>query len=113
MENYLVSPAIPLATSEDLKKYSPFLQMLLHNRGIASDKEAEIFLHPLYEAHMHDPFLMHDMEKACVRIFEAIEANQKIVIYSDYDCDGIPGGVILHDFFKKIHPKGGEQAGYA
>ncbi len=42
------------------------------------------------------------MEKAAVRIFEAIEAKEKIMIYGDYDCDGIPGSVILHDFFKKI-----------
>src|SRR3989344_5738327 len=42
------------------------------------------------------------MRKTAVRIFEAIEAKESIVIYSDYDCDGIPGGVILREFFKKI-----------
>jgi single-stranded-DNA-specific exonuclease len=42
------------------------------------------------------------MEKACVRIYDAVEKGEKIVIYSDYDCDGIPAAVIMHDFFKKI-----------
>jgi single-stranded-DNA-specific exonuclease len=42
------------------------------------------------------------MEQACVRIFEAVEKKEKIVIYSDYDCDGIPGAIILEDLFKRI-----------
>jgi len=41
------------------------------------------------------------MERACVRLFEAIEAKEKIVIYADYDADGVPGAVILNDCFKK------------
>jgi single-stranded-DNA-specific exonuclease len=42
------------------------------------------------------------MEKAVKRIFQAINAGEKICIYSDYDADGVPAAVILHDFFKKI-----------
>ncbi len=79
-----------------------FVEMLLKNRGITDDGAIEKFLNPSYERDLFDPYLMHDMEKACVRIYEAIEAKEKIVIYSDYDCDGIPGAVILHDFFKKV-----------
>jgi single-stranded-DNA-specific exonuclease len=75
------------------------LELLLKNRGISKDYRDK-FLNPLYED-LYDPFLLKDMERACVRIFEAIEAKEKIVIYSDYDCDGIPSAVILSDFFKK------------
>jgi single-stranded-DNA-specific exonuclease len=46
---------------------------------------------------------MKDMERTCIRIFEAIKEKEKIVIYSDYDCDGIPASVIMHDFFYKIN----------
>ena len=46
---------------------------------------------------------MRDMEKVCVRIFESVEADEKIIIYADYDADGIPGAVILQDLFKKIN----------
>ena len=42
------------------------------------------------------------MEKAVGRILSAISNGEKIVVYGDYDCGGIPGSVILHDFFKKI-----------
>jgi single-stranded-DNA-specific exonuclease len=80
--------------------YSELLTTLLEKRGI---KDPEVFLNPDYEKHFHDPFLMRDMEKACVRIYEAIDANQKIVIYADYDCDGIPGAVILQDLLKKTN----------
>ncbi len=69
------------------------------------EAQAENFLNPSYERDFHDPFLMRDMEKACVRIFEAIENKEKIIIYADYDCDGIPGAVILNDFFKKVNYK--------
>ncbi len=82
--------------------FNPLLARLLLNRGIRTQEDAERFLKPKYEEHMHDPLLMHDMEKAVVRIFEAIEAKEKIVVYADYDCDGIPGAVILHDLFVKI-----------
>ncbi|MBU0611906.1 DHH family phosphoesterase, partial [Patescibacteria group bacterium] len=86
-----------------MQKYSELLRILLEKRGITDSKDAEIFLNPDYESDFHDPFLMRDMEKACVRIFEAIEAEEKIVIYADYDSDGIPGAVILDDLFKKIN----------
>jgi len=85
-----------------MEKYGELLRGLLEKRGIIEEAQAEIFLNPDYERDLHDPFLMRDMEKACVRIFEAIEAKEKIVIYADYDCDGIPGAVILHDLFKLV-----------
>ena len=85
-----------------MQKYGELLRALLEKRGIAAEAQADIYLNPDYERDVHDPFLMRDMEKACVRIFEAIEANEKTVIYADYDCDGIPGAVILTDLFKKI-----------
>jgi single-stranded-DNA-specific exonuclease len=86
-----------------MQKYSDLIQTLLNQRNIKNSGEAEVFLNPNYERDLYDPFLMKDMEKACVRIFEAIEAEEKIIIYADYDCDGIPGAVILQDLFKKIN----------
>ncbi len=85
-----------------MQKYGELLRQLLEKRGIAEEEQTEIFLSPDYERDLHDPFLMRDMERACVRLFEAIEAQEKIMIYADYDCDGIPGAVILNDLFKLI-----------
>ena len=59
------------------------LDLLLENRGILQ-KDRERFLNPSYEDHIYDPFLMKDMERVCVRIFEATEAKEKILIYSGF-----------------------------
>ena len=88
---------------EKLAGYPELLRVLFLNRGIKDKEEAEAFLQPNYEQDIHDPFLMPDMNKAVERILQAINKKEKIVIYSDYDADGIPGGVILHDFFQKIN----------
>ncbi len=88
-----------------MQRYGELLQKLLEKRGIVEETQAEFFLNPDYKRDLHDPFLMRDMEKACVRIFEAIEAEEKIIIYADYDCDGIPGAVILNDLFRIINYK--------
>lgn len=81
---------------------SDFQKTLLARRGVTTDEEIARFIKPNYERDLHDPLLLHDMERAVVRIFEAIQAKEKIVVYADYDCDGIPGAVILHDLFTKI-----------
>jgi single-stranded-DNA-specific exonuclease len=78
------------------------LDRLLYHRGVRTPADIEAFLQPNYERHTHDPFLLKDMDKAVGRILKAVRAGEKIVIYSDYDTDGIPAGVALHDFFKKI-----------
>lgn len=82
--------------------YPAFLQTLLDRRDLSDPEAAERFLNPDYERDVHDPFLLKDMDKVVARILQAIEKKEKVVIYSDYDADGIPGAVVLHDFFKKV-----------
>jgi single-stranded-DNA-specific exonuclease len=81
------------------------LEKLLEKRGIQGKEAIENFLNPKYERDILDPFLMRDMHKSCERILEAIKNNEKILIYADYDCDGIPGAVILNDLFEKLEYK--------
>ncbi|MDD3662818.1 MAG: single-stranded-DNA-specific exonuclease RecJ, partial [Candidatus Pacebacteria bacterium] len=81
-----------------MPNHEELIDILLKNRGIIDKNK---FLNPKYED-LYDPYLLKDMEIAVVRIFEAIESKEKIIIYSDYDCDGIPSAVIMDDFFKKI-----------
>ncbi len=83
-------------------KGDSFLDHLLHYRGIKSESEKVAFLSPSYDTGVHDPFLLKDMRKVVDRIMLAVETGEKICIYSDFDADGIPGAVVLHDFFKKI-----------
>ncbi len=86
----------------ELAEYPALAQALLKNRGIVTREAAEKFLTPSYERDIYDPFLIFGMERAVERILRAIEADEKIIIFGDYDCDGIPGSVVMHDFFKKI-----------
>lgn len=102
MTRYTLATAVPEAVQTGLGAHSPLVQQLLYNRGIDTAEAAKVWLEPDYDADQHDPFLMPGMEAAVERILTAIQKNQKITIYSDYDCDGIPGGVVLHDFFKAI-----------
>lgn len=101
-KKYSIKEPIPESAQAELSPYPDFLKQLLFHRGIKTSKEASSFLNPSYEEDTHDPFLIAGMDRATARILEAIRNKEKITIYSDYDHDGIPGGVILHDFFKKI-----------
>ena len=83
------------------ESFSPFLSKLLLARGIDTKKEAEDFLDISWDK-MLDPFLFSDMEKVVKRILDGIQSNEKIVIFSDYDADGVPGGAAFFDFFQKI-----------
>lgn len=102
MKAYIPHPPIPLDADKMLGSYPPLVRSLLYRRNITTAEEAEAFLEPDWERDTHDPFLMKDMDRAVERILVAIENNEKIVVYNDYDCDGIPAGVILSDFFRKI-----------
>ena len=86
-----------------MQHYGELLRTILEKRGIKTEAEADIFLNPSFERDFQDPFLMKDMGRACVRLYEAIDNKEKVVVYADYDCDGIPGAVILTDLFKKIN----------
>ena len=87
---------------EELKEYDDLTAALLARRGVTSREEAEKFLNPSYDLHLHDPLLMTDMEKAAHRLSTAILSGERIAVWSDYDCDGIPGAVLMHDFLKKV-----------
>ncbi len=94
----------PLTTSEKdaLPGYSDILAHLLFHRGIADADSAAKFIRPEYDRDTHDPMLLKDANKASARIILAIQNKEKIAIYSDYDCDGIPGAAMFHDLFHKI-----------
>jgi single-stranded-DNA-specific exonuclease len=102
MKLYSVREALPQEASENLKAYPELVRSLLYYRGITDAEKAQEFLNPSYETGLHDPYLMKDMDKAVKRILAAIENNERILIYSDYDADGIPAAVVMHDFFKLI-----------
>ncbi len=93
-------PASEISTL--LPHQSHLINRLLVNRGFTDEASAAAFLAPNYDTQLHDPALLHDSQKAVARIKQALVAQENIIIFSDYDCDGIPGAVILHDLFKAV-----------
>ena len=77
------------------------LATILVNRNILETENLDKFLKPTRND-FHDPFLMPDMKIAVERILKAIENKEKIIIYGDYDADGITSITVLKSFFKDI-----------
>jgi single-stranded-DNA-specific exonuclease len=75
---------------------------LLVQRGITSFDEAKTFFRPQL-SELHDPLLMKDMAKATQRVQDAIERNEKILIYGDYDVDGTTSVSLVYCFLETIH----------
>ena len=78
------------------------INQILKNRGIESEEDKEIFMNPSLDF-LRDPFLMKDMDKAVKRIENAIENNETIFIYGDYDVDGVSSTSILCLYFDSIN----------
>ncbi len=76
---------------------------LLHQREVFTFEEAQDFFRPQLE-HIHDPFLMKDMDKAVARVFEAFEKGEKILVYGDYDVDGTTAVSLMYTFLIKHYP---------
>lgn len=73
------------------------LATILVNRNIVEDEQINVFLNPTRK-NFHNPLLMPDMEIALNRVLKAIENNEKVIIYGDYDVDGITSTTVLKSF---------------
>lgn len=80
---------------------SEIVSKLLINRGLTDIKSASAFLSNSADC-LHDPFLLNDMDKATDRIVSAIKKNEKIVVYGDYDVDGITSVSSLYLYLKNF-----------
>ena len=83
------------------KKYNlnKLLAVILTNRNIVKEEDIRLFLKPTRND-FHDPYLITDMKKAVERIIQAIEKQEKVTIYGDYDVDGITSITVLKSFLK-------------
>ena len=78
------------------------LAAMLVQRGITAFDDARDFFRPQL-SHLHDPFLMPDMEKAVTRLREAIENGEKIMVYGDYDVDGTTAVALVYGFLSTFY----------
>lgn len=92
------------ATVDNLEKelgISRALATLLAQQGIDSTEQAKKFFEPSMEE-IHDPTLLHDMDKAVERIEQAVEKQEQITIYGDYDADGITSTSLMYETLLSI-----------
>ena len=80
---------------------SPVLANLLVQRGIDTVEKAEKFFDPQLRD-LHDPFLMKDMDRAVERVEQALERNERIMVYGDYDVDGTTAVALVYKFLRQI-----------
>ena len=100
---------IPLTPEQEKQKQdlsealgiSPILCQLLVQRGITTFSEAKSFFRPQL-TELYDPFLMNDMDKAVNRLNQAIGRKEKILVYGDYDVDGITAVALVYKFLRKF-----------
>jgi single-stranded-DNA-specific exonuclease len=81
---------------------NPYIAAMLVQRGIEKFEEAKEFFRPSL-SELHDPFLMRDMDKAVARIMQAIQKNERILIYGDYDVDGTTSVSVFYGFLKNYY----------
>jgi single-stranded-DNA-specific exonuclease len=77
---------------------------LLAQRNITTFDQAKSFFRPDF-TQLHDPYLMKDMDKAVDRIVQAIQRNEKVLIYGDYDVDGTTSVALMYQYLKKFFKK--------
>jgi len=80
-----------------------FVATLLIQRGIETFEEAKNFFRPSLD-HLHDPYLMKDMDKAVERIEKAIKNQERILVFGDYDVDGTTAVSLVSSYLKSYYP---------
>jgi single-stranded-DNA-specific exonuclease len=82
---------------------NPYLSAILLQRKISDFDAAKKFFRPSLDQ-LHDPFLMQDMELAVARLKKAVDNNEKILIYGDYDVDGTTAVSVVFSYLREFHP---------
>lgn len=80
--------------------YDEFAVLLLNARGLTEPEDVAEFLEN--DTELSDPFLMKDMQKAVARIHDAVDRNEKIVVYGDYDADGVTATALLYLYLEAV-----------
>ncbi|MFH1890011.1 MAG: single-stranded-DNA-specific exonuclease RecJ [Candidatus Kuenenbacteria bacterium] len=100
-KKWKIKPVCTQEFSEKFPEINGVVLQLLYNRGLKTQNEIDQFLGPDYLKDQHDPFLFNDMDKATARILESISKEERIVVYGDYDVDGVTSCSLLYNTLKR------------
>lgn len=93
-QRWQIATPVPTAVQQQLSHLNPILLQVLYNRGIIDPAHLQAFVERRY-LESTDPFLLADMDKAVARIQQAIEKEETVVVYGDFDADGVTSTVLL------------------
>ena len=88
---------MPKSLREDYPTVNPLILQILFNRGLKTKEDLRWFLSD--EEEFLDPFLFKDMKAAVALIIDHIKKRNKIMIFGDYDADGVTSAALLYDVF--------------
>ncbi len=94
-KKWLINKKYPVKFGKEFPEFTPVVLQLLWDRNLKTQEQIDEFFNPDYETDLHDPHLMKDMKKSVKRIYEAIDKNEKILVYGDYDVDGVTSSAII------------------
>lgn len=89
-----IAPRIPPSVLATLREFHPVIAQVLYNRGQDTPQKARAFLDGGDDA-LHNPFALHGMAQAVQRIRRAIRGGEQIVVYGDFDADGVTSTALL------------------
>lgn len=98
-------PKIKETFIKENPRFSRVILQLLYNRGIKEAEKMEEFLNPDYEKYNYDPFIFKYMSAACDLIIKHIKQGNKIVVYGDYDADGVTASAVLAETLALLKAK--------
>ncbi|MCB9007140.1 MAG: hypothetical protein H6656_07225 [Ardenticatenaceae bacterium] len=96
-----VAPQVPNHVQEKFAHIHPVMLQVLYNRGIIEPAAVQAFLEGRY-LESTDPFLLPDMDKAVARIEQAIDNEETIIVYGDFDADGVTSTVLLTEALRGL-----------
>ncbi len=100
-KRWKVAPAIPYNLRQDTLKWHPVVVQSLYNRGFGKAAEIESFLERQYLPST-DPFLLPDVEVAVARIQQAIDQDEMVIVYGDFDADGVTATVLMVEALRNL-----------
>ncbi len=102
-KNWWVYPRLPDEVDRALSVFPPYMRQLLFNRGCNDASSAAEYLNATQP--LGDPFLLTDMDKAIERLLLAIDNGEPIVVYGDYDVDGVSATALMVQVLQKFTPR--------
>lgn len=101
--NYQILPQPSSDFFKEFPDFHPIILTLLWQRGIRTKKEIEDFLNPVYGQKQYDPFLFREMRDAVKRILKAAQNKERVLVYGDYDADGVCSAVLMVETLERLY----------